>query len=160
VSSVIKEILVEAPQERAFRVFTENMIGWWPKDHHIGKAALKAVIVEPFAGGRWYELGEDGGTCEWGKVLIWEPPRRLVMAWQLNGEWKYDPAFAVDLEVTFEAEGMRSTRVRLEHKQLERYGAHQAAVTKSLDSEGGWTGILRSFQGFVATAQPASLQQL
>jgi uncharacterized protein YndB with AHSA1/START domain len=143
VSSVIKEILVQAPVERAFRVFTENMVGWWPSEHHIGKAALKEIVLEKFAGGRWYEVGDDGSQCEWGKVLVWEPPRRVVMAWQLNGEWKYDKDFSQDVAVTFVAEGMRATRVRLEHKDLERYGEAHAAIGKSLDE--GWGGILKSY---------------
>jgi uncharacterized protein YndB with AHSA1/START domain len=151
VSSVIKEILVQAPQERAFRVFTENMMVWWPSSHHIGKAALKDIVLERFAGGRWYEVCEDGSTCEWGKVLVWEPPRRLVMAWQLDAKWEYDKDFAVDVEVTFAAEGMGATRVRLEHKNLERYGDAREATTKALDSDGGWTGILRSFAATAAS---------
>jgi uncharacterized protein YndB with AHSA1/START domain len=153
VSSLIKEILVQAPQERAFRVFTQNMSGWWPPDHHLGKSPLKEVVVEPFAGGRWYEVCEDGSQCDWGKVLVWEPPRRLVMAWQLDAEWTYDAAFAQDLEVTFVAEGMRATRVRLEHKDLERYGAAKDAVVKSLD--GGWSGILASYANAAAEPAPA-----
>src|ERR1700738_2810923 len=88
---VRKSISVKAAPERAFRVFTAEMTRWWRPDHHIGKSPLKAAVVEPRAGGRWYEVGEDGTTCEWGKVLVWEPPARIVFAWQLTGEWKYDP---------------------------------------------------------------------
>ena len=82
-SSVNKEIVVQAP-ERAFRVFTENFDRWWPRSHHIGKADMKAAIMEPRTNGRWYERGVDGSECEWGYVIAWEPPHRVVLAWQLN----------------------------------------------------------------------------
>src|SRR5687767_9970756 len=91
--AIVKQLTVEAPAERAFRVFTANMGAWWPREHHIGKAALKDCVVEPKVGGRWYEVTDDGATCEWGKVLAWEPPTRLVLAWQLNAQFAYDPSF-------------------------------------------------------------------
>ena len=85
---VRKEIVVEAAAERAFRVFTDKFDRWWPRDHHIGKAELKEAVLEPRAGGRWYEIGVDGSQCDWGKVLAYEPPRRLLLAWQLNADWQ------------------------------------------------------------------------
>src|SRR5262249_13047368 len=78
-NSVMKELVVEAPQERAFRVFTERFDTWWPREHHIGKSPLKQAVLEGRQGGGWYELGEDGSRCEWGKVLVWDPPRRVVL---------------------------------------------------------------------------------
>ena len=101
-----KAISVKAAPERAFRVFTAEMTRWWHPDHHIGKSPLKAAVVEPRAGGRWYEVGEDGSECEWGKVLVWDPPARVVFAWQLTGEWKYDSAFVTEVEVRFIPEGL------------------------------------------------------
>ena len=70
--TIRKQLMVEAPLDRAFRVFTANMGAWWPKEHHIGKATLKDCVIEPKVNGRWYELGEDGTACEWGKVLAWD----------------------------------------------------------------------------------------
>src|SRR5262249_49980704 len=87
-SSVNKEIVVEAPPERAFRVFTENFDNWWPRGHHIGKADMKAAIMEGRTNGRWYELGVDGTECDWGYVIAWEPPHRVVLAWQLDAQWQ------------------------------------------------------------------------
>jgi uncharacterized protein YndB with AHSA1/START domain len=78
--TIRKQLTIEAPLDRAFRVFTANMGAWWPKEHHIGKAELKDCVIEPKVNGRWYELGEDGTACEWGKVLAGDPPRRLVLA--------------------------------------------------------------------------------
>jgi uncharacterized protein YndB with AHSA1/START domain len=140
--SVRKEIVVEAPQERAFRVFTEGIGRWWPKEHHIGKADMQDSVLEPRVGGRWYERGVDGSECQWGKVLVYEPPRRLVLAWQINGQWQYDANFSTEVEVRFTSEGPKRTRVELEHRDLERFGEQQEAIRKAFESGGGWTGIL------------------
>jgi uncharacterized protein YndB with AHSA1/START domain len=142
-TSIKKQLTVEAPLDRAFRVFTANMGAWWPKSHHIGKAALKDCVIEPRVNGRWYELDEDGATCEWGKVLAWDPPRRLVLAWQLDHEFRYDPALLTEVEVTFSALGPRSTRVDFEHRNLERFGA--AAERLRGDMGKGWGEILDSY---------------
>ena len=85
---------VNAPIDRAFRVFTARMGEWWAKDFSINRGSpQKDVIIEPRAGGRWYEVAEDGTECPWGRVLEWNEPRRVVLAWQINAEWSYDPAF-------------------------------------------------------------------
>jgi uncharacterized protein YndB with AHSA1/START domain len=146
VNAVKKELVVEAPQERAFRVFTEGINRWWPRAHHIGKAELKEAVLEPRAGGRWYERGVDGSECLWGKVLIYEPPRRLVLAWQINAQWQYDETFLTEVEVLFTSEGPKRTRVELEHRNLERFGAMQEQIRKSFESGGGWSDILAEFQ--------------
>jgi uncharacterized protein YndB with AHSA1/START domain len=151
--SLRKELLVEAPQERAFRVFTENFDAWWPREHHIGKAALKKAVLEGKAGGGWYELGEDGSRCEWGKVLVWDPPRRLVMAWQINAQWQYDAGFVTEVEVRFTPEGARRTRVELEHRNLEKFGTAAEDMKKSFQSDGGWTGLLKLFAQAAEKAQ-------
>jgi len=146
---VRKTITVKASPARAFDVFTTRMIRWWRPDHHIGKSPMQDVVLEPRVGGRWYEVGDDGTVCEWGKVLEWEPPRRFVLAWQLNHEWQYDADFVTELEVRFAAEG-DATRVDLEHRNLERYGDRVAEVRRSLDAPGGWTGALEAFAAAVA----------
>ena len=145
--TIRKRLTVDAPVERAFRVFTDNMSAWWPKTHHIGKTAMRECLIEPRVNGRWYEVGEDGSTCDWGKVLAWEPPRRLVLAWQLNAEFKYDPDLITEVEVRFSALGPKRTQVDFEHRDLERFGAAAAPVSKQMDE--GWGQIL---QGFAHTA--------
>ena len=144
-SSVNKEIVVQAPPERAFRVFTENFDSWWPRGHHIGKAEMKAAIMEGKPNGRWYELGVDGSECQWGYVIAWEPPRRVVLAWQLDGQWQYDPSLVTEVEVTFTPVGASATRVELEHRLLERFGENEEAVRKGIDSEEGWGGLLQLY---------------
>ncbi|PTL86008.1 ATPase [Vitiosangium sp. GDMCC 1.1324] len=148
--SVKKEIVVEAPQERAFRVFTEGIGRWWPREHHIGKAELKEVVLEPRVGGRWFERGVDGSECLWGKVLVYEPPRRVVLAWQINAQWQYDETFSTEVEVLFSPEGPKRTRVELEHRDLERFGDQQETIRKAFESGGGWAGILAEYQKLAA----------
>jgi uncharacterized protein YndB with AHSA1/START domain len=146
-----KHVTVEAPQERAFDVFTRRMGSWWNPDHRLGDQPLADVVVEPREGGRWYEVGTDGAECQWGRVLAWEPHGRVLLAWQLNGQWDYDPDFVTELEIRFVAEGPTSTRVELEHRDLERFGADAAAVRDSLDSPNGWAGLLARFGGGLAS---------
>src|SRR5580704_15983230 len=111
---VRKELLIRASAERAFRAFTEEMGRWWPRTHHIGKSEMRDVVLEPREGGRWYEIGVDGSQCDWGKVLTWNPPRRLVLAWQITAAWQYDPDFLTEVEIQFLEEGPRQTRLKLE----------------------------------------------
>lgn len=141
--TIRKQLTVEVPLERAFRVFTANMGAWWPKEHHIGKAALKDCVIEPKVNGRWYELDEDGTVCEWGKVLAWNPPRRVLLAWQLNAEFKYDANFSTEVEVSFTDLGPKRTQVDFEHRNLERFGAAAERLAKEMSQ--GWEGILQSF---------------
>jgi uncharacterized protein YndB with AHSA1/START domain len=138
-----KELTVEAPLDRAFRVFTANMGAWWPKSHHIGKAALADCVIEPRVDGRWYEVDDDGSTCDWGKVLAWDPPRRLVLAWQLNQDFQYDPALVTEVELTFTAIGPKQTRVDFEHRHLERFGDAAERLRGAMDQ--GWGEILASY---------------
>jgi uncharacterized protein YndB with AHSA1/START domain len=142
---VRKTIHVAASQERAFRVFTAGMSWWWRPEHHIAATPFAEIVVEPRTGGRWYEKDKDGAECEWGKVLAWEPPSRLVLSWQLTSEWKFDPTFVTELEIRFTPLGANETRVDLEHRDLEKYGAEAAAVRASLDSEGGWNGAIAAY---------------
>ncbi len=141
---VRKTVRVKAPPPRAFEIFTAGMGRWWMKSHSIGSAPQKDVVMEPRPGGRWYERGEDGSECPWGKVIAWEPPSRVLLAWQINGEWKYDADLVTELEVRFIPDGS-GTRVELEHRNLERFGDVADRVRGQLDSPGGWNGLLASF---------------
>jgi uncharacterized protein YndB with AHSA1/START domain len=144
--AVHKTVTVNAPIAHAFRVFTEGLGSWWPLDtHHIGKAAAATAVIEPYVGGRWYERGVDGTECVWGKVLAWEPPHRLVLAWQITADWRYDLTLETEVEVTFVAEGPGRTRLELEHRHLDRYRDQAGTMRSIFDSEGGWTGILVRF---------------
>jgi len=142
---VRKRVRVNAPPERAFEVFTAGIGRWWPKSHHIGASDLDAPVIEPKAGGRWYERSVDGAECEIGKVLVWEPPARLILAWQLTADWKYDRNLVTEVEVRFIPDGAGATRVELEHRNLERYGERADVFRGQIDSAGGWSSLLQLF---------------
>jgi uncharacterized protein YndB with AHSA1/START domain len=145
-TSVRKVVAVQAPPAVAWRVFTEKMGAWWPLDtHKIGKAKAVDAVIEPRAGGRWYERGDDGSTCDWGRVLSWEPHSRLVLSWDISADWQPDPTLKTEIEVRFIDDGENGTRVELEHRQLDRYGARRDQMRGIFDSEGGWGGLLASF---------------
>ena len=151
VEPIRKELTVNAPAERAFRVFTANIAAWWPKEHHIGKAELKGVYIEPKKGGRWYEEGVDGKQCEWGHVIAFDPPKRLVLAWQLNMKFEYDPKLITEVEVLFQVESPTRTRVVFEHRNLERFGEGASETRKAMDA--GWAGILQGWAKLAESTQ-------
>jgi uncharacterized protein YndB with AHSA1/START domain len=145
-TAVTKTLTVRAGRERAFTVFTERFFSWWPKGHHIGEAELADAIIEPRTGGRWYERGVDGSECDWGAVLAWEPPGRLVLSWHLQADFDYDPdpAKASEIEVRFIAEAPDRTRVEFCHSHLERHDDPERVRT-GVDGPSGWTGILAAY---------------
>lgn len=146
---VRKTVTVNAPQEHAFRVFTEGMGTWWPMDsHHTGDQPAVDVVVEPRAGGRWYELAADGSEDQWGRVLAWDPSDRVVLAWHLSMSFEFDPEpdRATEVEVRFIPEGPSRTRVKLEHRQLERFGDKSEDMRAVFDGPGGWGQVLAHFE--------------
>lgn len=156
-NSVRKSMNVKAPLEVAFRVFTEKMSSWWPlAQYKIGKAKAVDAIVEPRVGGRWYERGDDGSTCDWGTVLVWEPPSRLVLSWDISADWQYDPALKTELEIRFIAQGKDQTRVELEHRRLDRYGARRDEMRRIFDTEGDWGRLLDMFGRLAETTSKNS----
>lgn len=134
---------VKAGPERAFEVFTAGISRWWPGTHSIGASPQRLVVVEPGVGGRWYEIGEDGAECDWGRVLTWEPPSRLVLAWQIGADFRFDPDLVTEVDVRFVDQGTVGTRVEFEHRHLERMGERAAATRESLN--GGWAGLLEQY---------------
>ncbi|HXE28887.1 MAG TPA: SRPBCC family protein [Stellaceae bacterium] len=139
-----KSIRVDVAPARAFEIFTTGMARWWLKTHTINptKSPIKEIALEPRAGGRWFERGEDGSECNWGKVLAWEPPTRLLLAWQINGRWQFDPALITEVDIRFTPDG-NGTRVELEHRKLEALGAEAEAMAQAFT--GGWGVLLDSF---------------
>jgi len=144
-SPVVAESVVNVPQAFAFETFTKQGT-WWPMaTHHIGEQPAVDVVVEPKSGGRWYEKAADGTECLWGDVLIYDPFARLVLGWHLNAKWEFDPEFVTEVEVTFTAVGPETTRVKIEHRDMEKYGADEEAVNRALRSEQGWPGMLKMY---------------
>ena len=153
-NSVRKVVSVQAPPALAWRVFTEKMGAWWPLAYYkIGKANAVDAVIEPRIGGRWYERGDDGSTCDWGRVLSWEPHSRLVLSWDISADWQPDPALKTEIEVRFIPEGKDGTRVELEHRHLDRYGARRDEMRRIFDTEGDWGRLL---EAFAQTARAAS----
>jgi uncharacterized protein YndB with AHSA1/START domain len=142
-NTVRKTLTVKASAAVAWRVFTAKIGTWWPlADYTIGSSRAVDAVIEPRVGGRWYERGEDGSTCDWGTVLAWEPPSRLVLTWDIGADWKYDPNLGTEIEIRFTAEGDRQTRVDLEHRRLDRYGVHRDRMRAVFDKEGDWGRLL------------------
>lgn len=147
--AVRRTIVVSVPPERAFRVFTEEMGSWWPLDtHHTNPAGAVTAVVEPRAGGRWFERAADSSEADWGRVLAWEPPERLVLAWHLSPEWRFDPdpERASEVEVRFLPEGPSSTRVELEHRKLEAHGADAEKIRLVFEQPNAWTEVLDRYR--------------
>ena len=151
IAPVRKSIRVNARPEHAFEVFTAGLGRWWPLDHGIGKTPRKAAVMETRLGGRWYELAEDGTQTNVGRIVVWEPPRRFVMSWDINSQWKPDSTVNSEVEVRFIAEGANATRVELEHRKFEQMGA-EAGESMRNDVERGWPGMLERFKQHAETA--------
>jgi uncharacterized protein YndB with AHSA1/START domain len=153
-SAVRTAIVVEAPIERAFKVFTEEIGSWWPEDHHILQADLAEMVFEPRVGGHVYDRGVDGSECRWARVLAYEPPNRIVISWDINLRWQLesDPDRTSEVEVRFIAEGPTRTSVELEHRGLERHGDGWQQMRDAVGSPGGWG---RGLERFAAAARAA-----
>jgi len=136
---------VRVPVHDAFRVFTEGFDAWWPREHHIGRVPMAIAVIEPRAGGRWYELGVDGSECDWGIVLAWEPDRHVALSWHLDGDFHYDgqASTASRVDVTFEAIDSGTTRVVLVHSGLDRHGPSWRRLRDAIAR--GWPTTLRHF---------------
>jgi uncharacterized protein YndB with AHSA1/START domain len=151
--AVRQSIVVDAPPERAFSVFTGDFSSWWPLDSHfIGGKPAAAIVIEPRPDGRWFERAQDGDECEWGRVLAWDPPNRVVLSWQISADWAPDPGIHTEVEVRFAPEAEGRTRVELEHRGLEAFGARTEEMRGIFDSEGGWNGLLARFAAAAAAA--------
>jgi uncharacterized protein YndB with AHSA1/START domain len=138
-------VRVKTAQARAFAVFTEGFGKWWPASHSVGRSLLKQAVIEPHAGGRWYEVGEDGSQCQWGRVLEWQPPNRLLLAWQINAQRQFEADLVTEVEICFHPEAEGVTRVELEHRMIERFCETAQTMRGMFDAPRGWDGLLCIF---------------
>ncbi len=154
-TSVETSIVVEAPLDHAFSVFTEDIGSWWPPEHHILQSELAEMVFEPHQGGHVYDRGVDGGECRWARVLVYEPPRRVVFSWDVSLAWQIenDPRKASEVEVTFAAEAPGRTRVTLEHRHIDRHGDGWEQMRDAVGSTEGWMNGLRSFSRRLEASQ-------
>jgi uncharacterized protein YndB with AHSA1/START domain len=142
---------IAVPIDQAFHVFTGSINSWWPHQYHIGQADVAEIVLEPHEDGRWYERGVDGTECDWGRVLHWEPPHRLVFTWQINGSWQFDPDpdHASEINVRFTANGPEETTVEVEHSSFERL-VGGGTINDAIRGGGGWVALLSGFAKTVA----------
>lgn len=150
-ATVRREIVVEAPIERAFRVFTERFDEIKPREHNLLGTDIAESVFEPEAGGRVYDRGVDGSECQWGRVLAYEPPDRIVFTWDIGPTWQLetDLARASEVEVRFVADGPDRTRVELDHRHIDRHGPGWEGVYAGVDSDGGWPLYLARYAALI-----------
>ena len=146
-TSVRTEVVVDAPAERAFRVFTERFDRIKPREHNMLAVDIAESVFEPHVGGRVFDRGVDGSECQWGRVLAYEPPDRIVFSWDINPQWQIetDPARTSEVEVRLIAESDRRTRVVLEHRHLERHGEGWQGLAEGVRGDQGWPLYLDRF---------------
>ncbi|HSP65030.1 MAG TPA: SRPBCC family protein [Candidatus Deferrimicrobium sp.] len=153
-TTVRASVMVEAPIERAFSVFTAEMGTWWPKTHHILEGELAEMVFEPRVGGNIYDRATDGSESRWARVLAYDPPNRLVFSWDISNDFQLesDPSRSSEVEVTFTADGPRRTRVVLEHSKLDAHGDGWERHRDMVGNADGWQLGLDAFAKAAATA--------
>jgi uncharacterized protein YndB with AHSA1/START domain len=146
-ASVRTQVVVEAPVERAFRVFTEEFGSFKPPEHNLLGADIAETVFEPRVGGHLYDRGVDGSECRWARVLVYEPPNRVVISWDISPQWELETNLekTSEVEVRFLSETPERTRVELEHRNLERHGEGWEAARDGVGGEGGWPLYLQRF---------------
>jgi uncharacterized protein YndB with AHSA1/START domain len=153
-TSVRTEIVVNAGAERAFRLFTERFDRIKPREHNMLGVDIAESVFEPHAGGRVYDRGVDGSECQWGRVLAYEPPTRILFTWEISPTWQIesDPAKRSEVEVRFVEEAPDRTRVELEHRHLDRHGDGWDGLRAGVASDGGWPLYLQRFAAAIDDA--------
>jgi uncharacterized protein YndB with AHSA1/START domain len=142
VEPVRKQISVDCDVESAFRTFTEDIATWWPVESHSIAGEGATPVFEQRAGGRVYERAPDGQEHEWGAILVYEPPRRVVLEWKVNSA-----APPTEVEVRFSQDG-DGTRVELEHRGWEQYPGGGGEERGSYDT--GWSHVLERYRSTVS----------
>jgi uncharacterized protein YndB with AHSA1/START domain len=146
-TSVRTSIVVRAPRERAFDVFTSGFGKFKPREHNMLRVDIAETVFEPRVGGHIYDRGVDGSECRWARVLVYDPPDRVVFSWDISPQWQIerDLAKTSEVEVRFIAEAPDRTRVELEHRNLERHGAGWEGVRAGVSSKEGWPLYLQRY---------------
>lgn len=144
IEPVRKSIEVELAPLDAFQLFTSDMAAWWPATHHINSSPFVEIMIEPRVGGGWYEVGQDGSTCQWGSILAWDPPHKVVFAWGLQSDWKFSPDLSrsSEVEVRFLPVGDSATLIEFEHRYFERH-AEGLKIAGSVSQ--GWSQVLERY---------------
>jgi uncharacterized protein YndB with AHSA1/START domain len=146
-TTVTASIAVDASAARAFETFTADIGSWWPADHHVLEAELAEMVFEPRVGGAVIDRGVDGSECRWARVLVYDPPRRLVISWDIALNWQIesDPEKTSEVEVRFIPQGTERTLVELEHRGIDRHGEGWEKMHEAVGSPNGWDAGMRAF---------------
>ncbi|MFD4209836.1 SRPBCC family protein [Micromonospora tulbaghiae] len=146
---VQRQIVVDAPVERAFAVFTERFGDFKPKEHNLLSSPIAETVFEAKVGGHIYDRAEDGSECAWARILVFEPPDRLVFSWDISPAWQLEQDLdnASEVEVRFVAETPQRTRVELEHRNLDRHGPGWESVRDGVGHDEGWPLYLNRYAG-------------
>lgn len=146
-TTVRRHVLVNAPIDEAFRVFTERFGDFKPRDHNLLQAAIAETVFEPRVGGNIYDRAVDGTECRWARILAFEPPHRLVFSWDIGPRWQVETNHDLtsEVEVRFFADSPQRTRVELEHRNLDRHGPGWESVRDGVGHDGGWPLYLRRY---------------
>jgi uncharacterized protein YndB with AHSA1/START domain len=140
-ATVHRQIVVEAPIDRAFSVFTDRFGDFKPPEHNLLGVAISETVFEPRVGGHIYDRGVDGSECRWARVLAYEPPHRVVFSWDISPQWQVenDPDNTSEVEVRFVAETPQRTRLELEHRNIDRHGPGWQGVAGGVADDSGWS---------------------
>jgi uncharacterized protein YndB with AHSA1/START domain len=149
--AVRKSIVVDAPIERAFFVFTEKFGDFKPPEHNLLAAPIAETVFETRVGGGIVDRAADGSECRWARILAFDPPDRVVFSWDISPRWTIedDPAQASEVEVRFFAESPDRTRVELEHRHIDRHGPGWEEVSDGVDGGQGWPLYLDRYAAVV-----------
>ena len=139
-TSVHAQVVVDAPIDQAFRVFTEEFDRIKPREHNLLGVEIAETVFEPRVGGHVYDRGVDGSECRWARVLAYDPPNRIVISWDISPQWQIETNLekTSEVEIRFIAEGHQRTRVEIEHRHLERHGEGWPASRDAVRGDGGW----------------------
>jgi uncharacterized protein YndB with AHSA1/START domain len=151
-TSVRTSIVVEASIERAFAVFTEDFGRFKPREHNMLGVEIAETVFEPRVGGRLYDRGVDGSECHWARVLVYDPPHRVVFSWDISPQWRVETDLnrTSEVEVRFTAESAARTRVDLEHRNIDRHGVGWEGVRDGVNAGDGWPLYLQRFATVLA----------
>jgi uncharacterized protein YndB with AHSA1/START domain len=150
-TTVRSAIVVDAPIEQAFRIFTEDFDRIKPREHNMLAVDIAETVFEPRVGGRVCDRGVDGSEYQWARVLAFEPPDRIVFSWDISPQWQLESDIekTSEVEVRFVAESSERTRVVLEHRKLDRHGDGWEGTRDAVGSEDGWPLYLERFKAVI-----------